>query len=127
MKAISRMIPTILAAGLLLCACAELGFPAPKTPQQTVYTAKAAFLVALRAADEYAALPHCPAQPFCSDPNVVARIQLGAGAANATLDAAEATVRDPAFKGGTTDAAVVAAVNAVDAFQTIANQLKVPK
>lgn len=53
MKTIARYITTILAAGFMLAACAQLGFPAPQTPAQTVYVAKADFLAALTIANQY--------------------------------------------------------------------------
>lgn len=126
MKNLARYVTAILAAGFMLAACAQLGFPAPKTPAQAVYAAKGAFLATVLIANQYKALPPCGGTSvLCSSPSVVTKLRLAANAGKATLDSAEATVTDPAFKGSTTDAAVVAAENAVEAFSTIANELKV--
>jgi hypothetical protein len=107
----------------LLASCANI-FPAPQTPAQAVYESKAAFLVALRAADDYAALPRCPAEPLCSDADTIAAIRISAKAAQASLDAAQSVVTDPAFKNGDAlEKSVVAATGAVTAFAAIAAQL----
>jgi hypothetical protein len=111
------------AVALLLASCANI-FPAPQTPAQAVYESKAAFLVALRAADDYAALPRCPAEPLCSDADTIAAIRISAKAAQASLDAAQRVVTDPAFKiGDALEKSVVAATGAVTAFAAIAAQL----
>jgi hypothetical protein len=111
------------AVALLLASCADL-FPAPQTPAQAVFESKAAFLVALRTADDYAALPRCPAQPICSDTNVVAAIERSAKAAQTGLDAAQAVVTDPAFHNGDAmQKAIAAADGAVSAFAAITAQL----
>jgi hypothetical protein len=111
------------AVALLLASCAGF-FPAPQTPAQAVYESKAAFLVALRAADDYAALPRCPAQPLCSDADTIAAIRMSAGAAQASLDAAQSVVADPAFRNGDAlQKSVVAANSAVAAFAAIAARL----
>ena len=108
---------------LLLASCANI-FPAPQTPAQAVYETKAAFLVALRTADAYAALPRCPAQPLCSDASAVAAIKTSARAAQASLDAAQAVVTDPAFANGDTlQKTIAAATGAVSAFAAITAQL----
>ena len=111
------------AIALLLASCANL-FPAPQTPAQAVYEAKAAFLVALRTADDYAALPRCPAQPICSDASTVAAIKTSAKAAQASLDAAQAVVTDSSFqKGDVLMKAIAAANGAVGAFAAVTAQL----
>jgi hypothetical protein len=111
-----------LVAALCLAACSTFGDP--QTPRQTVYAAKVSFLAAVTVADQYKNLPRCGTGPVvCSSPAVIARLRLGANAADATLDAAEATVMDPKFEGSNTDAAIVAATNAVAAFTAIAGGL----
>jgi hypothetical protein len=111
------------AIALLLASCANI-FPAPQTPAQAVYEMKAGFLVTLHAADEYAGLPRCPAQPLCSDAKTVAAIKLSANAAEASLDAAQTVVTDPAFaKDDALQKAVTAASGAVAAFAAIAAQI----
>lgn len=111
------------AVALLLASCANL-FPAPQTPAQAVYESKAAFLVALRTADDYAALPRCPAEPICADADMIAAIRISAKAAQASLDAAQSVVTDPAFKNGDAlEKSVAAADGAVTAFAAIAAQL----
>lgn len=111
------------AIALLLASCANL-FPAPQTSAQAVYESKAIFLVALRTADDYAALPRCPAEPLCSDADTVAAIRASAKAAQASLDAAQNVVTDLAFKNGDAlEKSVIAANGAVAAFAAIAAQL----
>ena len=111
------------AVALLLASCANL-FPAPQTPAQAVYESKAAFLVALRTADDYAALPRCPAEPICADADMIAAIRISAKAAQASLDAAQSVVTDPAFKNGDAlEKSAAAADGAVTAFAAIAAQL----
>jgi hypothetical protein len=108
---------------LLLASCANL-FPAPQTPAQAVYEVKAAFLVALHTADDYAALPRCPATPICSDAATVAAIRTSAKAVQASLDAAQAVVTDPNFRtGDVLQKAIAAADGAVNAFTAVTAQL----
>lgn len=109
------------AMALSLVACADI-FPAPQTPAQAVFEAKAAFLVALRAAGDYAALPRCPAKPLCSDAKTVAAFRSSAEAARISLDAAEAVVTNPAFKGDVLSKATIAASGAVTAFAALIPQ-----
>jgi len=123
-----RKLIVALAAAAMLAGCTALGIPSPQTPAQTVYTAKSDFLAAVLIANQYKALPGCavPDAPvLCAKADVVVNIKLAANAAKATLDSAEAAVRDPAFDGNAVDKAVVAATNAVGAFVTITTQLKV--
>lgn len=111
------------AVALLLASCAGI-FPSPQTPAQAVYEAKAAFLVALRTADAYTALPRCPEAPVCSDPATIAAIKVSAKAAQASLDAAQAVVTGSAFANGDVlQKAVAAADGAVEAFAAVAAQL----
>lgn len=115
------------AIALMLASCASI-FPAPQTPAQTVYEMKAGFLVALHAADDYAALPRCPAQPLCSDANKIAAIKVSANAARASLDAAQTVVTDPAFAhGDALQKAITAANGAVAAFGAVIPQLPTAK
>lgn len=111
---------------LLLAGCGTLGIPAPQTPAQAVYEAKASFLGALKVANEYKALPSCPAAVLCSDAATVATIRTAANTASVALDAAQATVTDPNFKDGSdAEKTITAAEEAVSAFVTIAGKLKV--
>ncbi len=111
------------AVALLLASCANI-FPAPQTPAQAVYESKVSFLGALRAADDYAALPRCPAEPLCSDADTIAAIRISAKAAQASLDAAQSVVTHPTFKNGDAlEKSVDAATGAVTAFAAIAAQL----
>lgn len=116
------------AAALLafLASCASLGFPPPKTPRQAVFAADGAFLGAVTVANDYKALPPCVSNGpiLCKDQAVVEKIRLGANAADATLKAAENTVKDPKFGGSVADSSIVAATNAVQAFVTITSALK---
>jgi hypothetical protein len=111
------------AIALLLASCASI-FPPPETPAQAVYQTKATFLVALRAAGDYAALPRCPAEPLCSDEGTVSAIRVSAKAAQASLDAAQAVVTDPSFANGDAlEKSIVAANGAVSAFAAVIAQL----
>ncbi|HVZ70443.1 MAG TPA: hypothetical protein VG891_13355 [Rhizomicrobium sp.] len=115
----------VAAIALLLASCAGI-FPAPQTPAQAVYEAKAAFLVALRTADDYAALPRCPAQPVCSDAATIAAIETAAKAAQASLDAAQAVVTDSSLRNGDVLQKAIAAANgAVSAFAAVTARLPV--
>lgn len=119
-------IVQVIAAALLLSSCASLGLPTPKTPRQAVYAADGAFLAAVTIANDYKALPDCVSNGpiLCKNAAVVEKIKLGANAADATLKAAENTVKDPNFGGSTSDSAIVAATNAVQAFVAITSALK---
>lgn len=116
-------------AGFALAACSTFGIPAPQSPAQTVYAAKGDFAAALTIANQYAALPRCgtpSAPPLCSESNIVQNVNKAAHAADASLDAAEATVRDPAFSNNSdaVSKAVAAATNAVAALQAVTSTLK---
>lgn len=125
MKSIRLSAAAVLIA--FLASCASLGIPAPKTPRQAVFAADGAFLAAVTIANDYKALPDCVSNGpvLCKDPAILEKIRLGANAADATLKAAENTVRDPNFSGSTSDKAIVAATNAVQAFSDIVNVLKI--
>jgi hypothetical protein len=102
-----------------------LDIPSPKTARQAIYTADGAFLGAVTIANDYKALPDCGGvTPICKDAATLDKIRLGANAADATLKAAENTVKDPKFAGSTSDAAIVAATNAVQAFVNVTSVLK---
>jgi hypothetical protein len=132
-KANSTIVPKLvmlLALGLSLSACQifePVTPPAPKTPQQAVFLAESEYGIALKIALKYESLPRCGAtQPvLCSDPGAVTKLRLAQLAARATLDAAEATVRSPAFGQDVLTSSVTAAVNAVGAFNQIQQQLGV--
>lgn len=123
MNKLSRILLPILVGGFLV-ACQALGLPEPQTPQQAVYAAKVTFAGTLVLANEYKELPPCPTVLICSDEGAVTKLRLAGNAAKTTLDAAENTVRDPNFKGSKTDAAVVAATQAVSAFAQITQQVR---
>lgn len=100
-------------------------WPAPQSPAQAVYTMKAAFLVSLRVADDYAALPHCPAEPLCSDEKALNAVRVSAKATQSALGTAEAVVTGPAFQAGDTRAkALAAAQGALDTFAAITAKLE---
>lgn len=121
-----KRIAIIAALALSICGCAGFNWPSPKTPRQAVFTAQGAFLGAVTIANDYKALPDCSAggPPICKDAAILEKVRLGANAADATLKAAENTVKDPRFDGSVTDSAIVAATNAVDAFVGVTNALK---
>lgn len=104
--------PAILAA-LIVAGCAG-SFQSPET---TVYTIRSGYVVALQAAVTYETQPRCPAEPVCSDPEIVDLLRKSDLTAKAALDAAETTVRNhPEIDAGF---AIDAARNAVSAFQAI--------
>lgn len=114
----------IVVASLVLAGCSSL--PA-SDPAQGVFAARGVFSAALDVANRYKALPVCgmPMVLVCSTPSVVATVQKSANAANAVLDSAETTVRDPAFaKGNAAQQALASANAAVAALTAITSQLK---
>lgn len=120
----------LLVGSLSLSACGALETvvpPAPKTPQQAVFLAFGEYHIALKAAVAYESLPRCGerAAKVCSDPDVVVNLRLAQISARATLDAAEATVRNDKFGQDVLASAVAAALNAVDAFKKIKEQTEV--
>jgi len=99
-----------------LTACAIV-----QAPQDTVFAARSAQNVALRAAVEYKHLAPCSAavkQP-CSDKEVVAQLQKADVVADKALEAAETAVRTPGFGTDVINSAVTAAKAALGAFQAI--------
>lgn len=114
----------IFAMSLSLTACESLKTvtpPAPKTPQQAVFLAETQYGIALKVALKYESLPRCgaAAAALCSDATIVAKLRLSQIAARAALDAAESTVRNPVFGVSATESAVIAATNAVQAFDKV--------
>lgn len=118
----------LFAGALLLASCGTGLPPTPQTPAQAVYLAEGDFTAALSVATKYKALPDCSALAvpvLCSKASVVTDVQKSANTAWALLQAAQATVTDPNFKGSMSDQAVVSAQNAVGALKTIVSSLKV--
>ncbi len=110
-------ITLFVSAVLISCASA------PQSGQQAVYSAKQDYAVALTLAVAYKRLPSCPTTSgICKDAKVVAQLQKIDDASAALLDGAEATVRSG---GGNVGMAITAAQQAVSAFTTITNTLKV--
>lgn len=117
-----KKILVLGAIALALSACAT----SKTDPQQTIYAAKSSLITAIQVATIYAKLPRCPNNPVpCSDQATVDNINKAANAADAAIEAAEMTVRNPQFSQSTVDASVIAAQNAVDAFTKITADLKV--
>jgi hypothetical protein len=114
-------------AAIALTACTTVELPEAQTPAQKVFAAKGIFDAALVVANQYKALPVCPAEQFlCHEPSIVATIVLVAESADDLLDAAEVTVRSPAFSGSDTETKIiVAATNAVAALTSITDRLRV--
>lgn len=107
----------ILAAALLLAACASGNTSAG------FFKAEAGYTALLQAAAQYVALPRCvdngPA--VCSQQAVVDQIRPAANSADATITAAEATIR--ANPGGdAAQLAISAAENATGALTVIMTQ-----
>lgn len=120
----------LLSSAFALSACQSMEAvtpPAPKTPQQAVFLAESEYGVALHAALQYESLERCKegGPKLCSDQAIVDRLRLARLAARSTLDAAESTVRNPAFSQDLLASAVIAATNAVAAFNKIQTELGV--
>lgn len=110
----------------VVAACATPAIPPPQTPSQAVFAAKGTFLIALGRANDYKALPPCPTVIVCSSTAVVAVLQKVANSTNIALDAADATVNDPAFKDSdAAGKAAAAAKSAVTALQAITDGLRI--
>lgn len=106
------------AAILALGACTTL----PKTPAQTVYAVEGNYTAALTVKVAYKNLPACGgAALVCSDPAVVAKLQVADDAAYAAIMAAEGLVR----AGASADAQIEAAINAVKVLQDLTTNVKV--
>lgn len=117
-------IALIFAMSLSLTACETIKTvtpPAPKTPQQAVFLAEGQYGVALKVALSYESLPRCggTVPKLCSDKTIVEKLRLSQLAARAALDAAESTVRNPVFGVSAMESAVIAATNAVQAFDKV--------
>lgn len=116
-----------LAFILLLPGCNTTPASSSPSPQNAVFAAKNAYEAALIVAVRYAETPRCPVgAPICSDQKVVEIIRTSNNSARTALDAAEKTVRDPAFNTDTKTAAATAATNAVTAMQSILNLYAAP-
>ena len=98
-----------------------------QSPEQAVFAAKQSYLVALAIAVDYKRLPTCglpEATILCSDPKIVHQLQATDNASAALLDGAETVVRSPGAGVNATTAAL-AASQAISAFTTITQSLKV--
>jgi len=87
------------------------------SPAKSVYQIRSGYTSILVGAVQYESLPRCPAEPVCSDPDVVDVMRKADLTAKDALDAAETTVRshpeiDASF-------AIAAAENAVAALKSI--------
>lgn len=107
---------------LVLSACAATS---SQSPAETVFQAKTAHAVALRAAVAYRELPPCAkaAQP-CHDAAIVAQLQKADKVADAALDSAENAVRTPGFGQAVISSTVAAAQAALAAFVSITDTLR---
>lgn len=107
----------------ILAACVtgvQPGTPAGNA--QTVYQAEADYEVALEAAVAYRNLPACSTgAAVCSDPSVVAKLQVVGHTADDALLAAQ----DAVSKGVANQQTISQAVTAVQGFLTLASSLKV--
>lgn len=107
----------VLAALLAVAACST----APRTAQQGAYEATAAFAVALKGANTYAAMPRCSdvvPQP-CSKQAVVNQIAAAANQANTAVAGAQKIADDATAPGTDAQKAVAAANDAVAALVKI--------
>lgn len=107
-----KHLATIFLA-LSLTACAG----SFSSPEKSVFQTRSGYVTLLTAAVQYESLPRCPAEPVCSDPDVVDIMRKADLTAKSALDAAENTVRNhPEING---EFAVAAAQNAVEAMRQI--------
>lgn len=121
------LVTVLFALSTALSGCAgNLTTPTPATvldnptAQRAVLTAETDYLVILKAANAYAALPLCSdSKPPCATLSVVRQLQKAQPAARAALDAAETAVRNPAFASSVYQTAITVALAALQAFQTI--------
>lgn len=123
MKNISENIIWYLCVTLLLAvvACAV----APKSPAQSIYLIENNFRAALVVAVTYKELPRCGTtviKQLCSDPKIVEKLRTTYDVANASLTAAQLTVRSGQ---GNAELAITAAQQAVIALTAITSTLEV--
>lgn len=105
---------------LVVTACSV----APNTPAQSIYLIENNFRAALVVAVTYKELPQCGTAlvKLCSEPEVVKKLQTTYDVANASLLAAQISVRSG---GGNADRAIAAAQQAVIALTAITSTLEV--
>lgn len=113
-----RMTVAVLAL-LAIGGCQTLGLQTPANPQQAVFALKATLFTITKTATNYTSLPRCPYAGVCSDQAAVDTIVKSIVSADAAVEAAEMTVRDPVFNGDPASATIVAAENSVTALQKI--------
>jgi len=109
----------MMVMSILLMACAA----SPQTPAQSVYMIQNDFRAALVVAVAYKELPKCGTGiKLCSDPSVVHKLQDAYDVANASLTAAQTTVR---VGGSNAEMAVTAAKQAVLILTAITKTLEI--
>jgi len=108
-----------LMAAIIFTACAV----APQTPAQAVYVLQNDFRAALVVAVAYKELPDCETGvKLCSDASMVRKLQDAYDVANASLNAAQVTIRTG---GGNEKMAVTAAKQAVIVLTEITKKLEI--
>lgn len=119
MKRYVQFIAVLALVALQACATQ------PQTPAQAVYAATATYDAALSVALTYARLPRCGpgVVPVCSQPEVVAKLQVADIAAFAAVQSAQKIVRDPKTNESTAQAAVATAREALSVLTTITASL----
>lgn len=112
-------------AVLFIVALAACTTTAPQNPQQAVYAATATYDAALSIAVAYRRLPPCGpgVVPLCSQPEVVAKLQVADIAAFAAVQAAQRVVRDPKTTANAGTAAVATAREALNVLTAITSTL----
>lgn len=124
MKNFAKLL-TLVVTMLMLSAfggCVTSTTTSTLTPQAAVYQAKQNYEVALQAALLYEALPECGsagATQLCSSKAAKLKIKQAKDVASPSLDAAEASVRNPDFDKSTATAVIVSANAAVAALAAI--------
>lgn len=129
MKIKNLLAISLMSFSLAACNTDSIIPIAPKSPSQAVYLAEGEYLVAVKIAAKYntelkdCSLPDAP--KVCRSQAVVDVLRLSQKSARATLDAAEGTVRNPAFGSSALSSAVIAAEGAVKAFKDLTATLGV--
>ena len=119
-RLLSLLLVPLVALALTACGTAS---EVAKTPQQRVFAAKSDYAAILAVAVAYESQRRCaPGEPIytrCSNTAVVMRLRQADDTAKVALDAAEATVRNPATSGNDVELALTSATNAVGVLRTI--------
>lgn len=121
-----KRLLAVLAVVFTLGACAGT---APQSPQQVVFQASQAYVVAAKGANVYLAYPRCTEPSttvLCSKPDVVAKIKVADNVAFTALTEAQTLVRLPTADQTTLQVAATWANEAIKAFTSVLKVLNLP-